>query len=109
MWPVTCQHAIASMEYAIATLDTALIIVLGYDACGAVGATIKPLKHITALLGRLPSLVISIAPAVNAISPIGRSGLTVSSKVHRGLAMYPPLQTALPKHDRTSGPGETGG
>ena len=55
------------MEYAVAMLGTPLIVVLGHDACGAVGATIKSLKDNSTLPGHLPSLVASIAPAVNSV------------------------------------------
>jgi carbonic anhydrase len=49
-------------------LGTPLIMVLGHDACGAVGATIKSLKDNTTLPGHLPSLVTSLTPAVKAVS-----------------------------------------
>src|SRR6202022_1174369 len=51
------SDTIASMEYAVAMLGTPLIMVLGHDACGAVGATIKSLKDNITLPGHLPSLV----------------------------------------------------
>ncbi len=35
------DDTIASMEYAVAMLGTPLIMVLGHDACGAVGATMR--------------------------------------------------------------------
>src|ERR1700681_4393512 len=62
------DDTIASMEYAVAMLGTPLIMVLGHDACGAVGATIKSLKDNVTLPGHLPSLVTSLTPAVNAAS-----------------------------------------
>jgi carbonic anhydrase len=51
------NDTIASMEYAVVMLGPPLIMVLGHDACGAVGATIKSLKDNTTLPGHLPSLV----------------------------------------------------
>jgi carbonic anhydrase len=63
---------IASMEYAVAILGTPLIMVLGHNSCGAVSATIKSLKDNTTLPGHLPSLVASLAPAVNAVA--GQAG-----------------------------------
>src|SRR5450631_4248594 len=66
------SDTIASMEYAVAMLDTPLIVVLGHDSCGAVSATIKSLKDNTTLPGHLPSLVTSLTPAVTAAS--GKSG-----------------------------------
>jgi carbonic anhydrase len=58
----------ASLEYAVAVLNTPLILVLGHDACGAVDATIKSLKDDKPLPGHMPSLVEAIAPAVKASS-----------------------------------------
>jgi carbonic anhydrase len=62
------DDTVASMEYAVAMLGTPLIMVLGHDSCGAVSATIKSLKDNVPLPGHLPSLVASIAPAVNTAS-----------------------------------------
>jgi carbonic anhydrase len=62
------DETVASMEYAVAMLDTPLILVLGHDRCGAVDATIKSLKDGTTLPGHLPSLVAALAPAVKAVS-----------------------------------------
>src|SRR5689334_12508129 len=56
----------ASLEYAVAVLNTPLILVLGHDACGAVDATIKSLKDEKPLPGHMPSLVEAIAPSVTA-------------------------------------------
>jgi carbonic anhydrase len=61
-------ESIASLEYAVAILNTPLILVLGHDSCGAVDATIKSLKDGTTLPGHLPSLVAAIEPAVKAVS-----------------------------------------
>ncbi|MFI5014536.1 MAG: carbonic anhydrase [Hyphomicrobiales bacterium] len=60
------SDTIASMEYAVAELGTPLIMVLGHNHCGAVGATIKSLKDDTTLPGHLPSLVASLSGAVKA-------------------------------------------
>jgi carbonic anhydrase len=65
------DETIASMEYAVAVLNTPLILVLGHDSCGAVDATIKSLKDDKPLPGHIPSLVAAIAPAVKAVSPQG--------------------------------------
>jgi carbonic anhydrase len=56
-------ETIASLEYAVAVLNTPLILVLGHDACGAVDATLKALKDNTSPPGHIPSLVDAIAPA----------------------------------------------
>ena len=60
------EEVIASMEYAVAVLNTPLILVLGHDACGAVDATLKAIKDNTSPPGHIPSLVDAIAPAAKA-------------------------------------------
>lgn len=60
------DDTIASLEYAVAILNTPLFLVLGHESCGAVSATIKSLRDNTTLPGHLPSLVSNIAPAVKA-------------------------------------------
>ncbi len=59
-------ETIASMEYAVAVLNTPLILVLGHDACGAVDATLKAIKDDKPPPGHIPSLVDAIAPAAKA-------------------------------------------
>ena len=59
-------ETIASLEYAVAVLNTPMILVLGHDACGAVDATLKALKDNTSPPGHIPSLVDAIAPAAKA-------------------------------------------
>ncbi len=60
------EESVASFEYAVSVLGTPLILVLGHDACGAVGATIKALKDNTTLPGHLPSLVAGLSGSVKA-------------------------------------------
>jgi len=62
------DDVIASFEYAIAVLNTPLLMVLGHKACGAVDASIKSIKDGTTLPGHLPSLVTAIGPAVKAVT-----------------------------------------
>lgn len=59
-------ETIASMEYAVAVLNTPLILVLGHDACGAVDATLKAIKDDKSPPGHIPTLVDAIAPAAKA-------------------------------------------
>ncbi|WP_342723628.1 carbonic anhydrase [Bradyrhizobium sp. B097] len=58
------DDTVASMEYAVAVLNTPLIMVLGHDHCGAIDATIKSLHDDKPPPGRIPSLVAALAPAV---------------------------------------------
>ncbi len=62
------DETVASMEYAVAVLNTPLILVLGHESCGAVEATIKSLKDGKPLPGHIPSLAAAIAPAVKTAS-----------------------------------------
>jgi carbonic anhydrase len=55
---------VASLEYAVAELNTPLIMVLGHSGCGAVAATIKSIEQHVTLPGHLPTLVASLTPAV---------------------------------------------
>jgi len=59
-------ETVASMEYAVAVLNTPLILVLGHDACGAVDATLKAIKDDKPPPGHIPSLVDAIAPSAKA-------------------------------------------
>jgi carbonic anhydrase len=58
------DDVVASIEYAVAILNTPLLMVLGHQACGAVEATIKSIKDGTTLPGHLPSLVAAIGAAI---------------------------------------------
>src|SRR3981189_2380393 len=77
------DDTVSSMEYTVAMLGTPLIMVLGHDSCGAVSATIKSLKENVTLPGHLPSLVTSIAPAVNAAS--GRPGDLLDAAIRQNV------------------------
>lgn len=75
----------ASLEYAVAVLNTPLILVLGHEACGAVDATIKSVKDGTTLPGHLPSLVAAIKPAVDAVQ--GKPGDMLANAIQRNVAL----------------------
>lgn len=59
---------LASIEYAVAVLNTPVVLVLGHDLCGAVGATIESLREGKSLPGHIPSLAAALAAAVKASS-----------------------------------------
>jgi carbonic anhydrase len=77
------NETVASMEYAVAVLDTPLILVVGHDSCGAVSAAIKSLKDDTTLPGHMPSLVAGIAPAVKAVSQ--QAGDTLGNAIRQNV------------------------
>ncbi|MBV8446449.1 MAG: carbonic anhydrase [Hyphomicrobiales bacterium] len=79
------DDVIASLEYAVAVLDTPLIMVLGHEACGAIDATIKSLKDNTTLPGHLPSLVAALAPAVKASE--GESGDPLANAIRQNVIL----------------------
>jgi len=76
-------ESVASLEYAVAELNTPLILVLGHDSCGAVNAAIKSIKDGTTLPGHLPSLVEGVAPAVKAVSQQG--GDTLANAIRQNV------------------------
>ena len=75
----------ASLEYAVAVLNTPLIMVLGHEACGAVDATIKSVKDGTTLPGHLPSLVAALKPAVDAAK--GDSGDMLTNAIRHNVSL----------------------
>jgi carbonic anhydrase len=79
------DDVIASFEYAVAVLNTPLILVLGHDACGAIDATIKSLKDGTTLPGHLPALVSALTPAVQAVKD--QPGDLLDNAIKRNVAM----------------------
>jgi carbonic anhydrase len=95
------EESIASFEYAVANLGTPLIMVLGHDSCGAVEATLKSLKDKTTLPGHLPSLVASLAPAVEASA--GQAGDPLGNAIRQNVvnnvatlkAATPIIETAV--------------
>jgi carbonic anhydrase len=89
------DEMVASLEYAVAVLNTPLIMVLGHDACGAVDATIGSVKDGTTLPGHLPSLVAAIKPAVDAVK--GDHGDMLANAIRRNVALnVEKLKTTAP-------------
>ena len=72
------NETIASMEYAVAVLNTPLILVLGHESCGAVDATLKALKDDKQPPGHIPSLVEELAPAAKAAMQRGGDTLELA-------------------------------
>lgn len=64
---VISDSALASLEYAVAILDTPLIVVLAHDACGAVRAAIDlDAPDAAPLPPQIAGLIAGIRPAVRA-------------------------------------------
>jgi carbonic anhydrase len=62
---VISDSVVGSLEYAVAVLEVPLIVVLGHDACGAVGAAIDSTRHDAPALP--PHIWRQIAPIVPAV------------------------------------------
>ncbi|GAB1539584.1 carbonic anhydrase [Scytonema sp. NUACC21] len=60
---IATPEAIGSIEYAVALLDTPLLLVLGHERCGAVTAAVKNEE----LLGDISTFVKAILPAVKRV------------------------------------------
>jgi carbonic anhydrase len=74
------DDVVASFEYAIAVLNTPLLMVLGHQSCGAVDAAIKSIKDGTTLPGHLPALVTALSPAVKATLNLPGNALDNATK-----------------------------
>jgi carbonic anhydrase len=89
------EDIVASFEYAVASLTVPLIMVLGHNACGAIGATVKSLKDDTTLPGHLPWLVTNLAPAVKASE--GQPGDPVENAMRQNvISSVQKLKSATP-------------
>lgn len=86
---------LASFEFAVAVLNTPLLLVLGHEACGAVRSTISSLQDKTTLPGHLPSLVAALTPAVKAVSGQPGDALENATKENVRLAVEN-LKSATP-------------
>lgn len=78
---VVSDSVVGSLEYAVAVLDVALIVVLGHDACGAVGAAIDSVRpDAPALPAQIWRQVAPIVPAVRRVLRAGAdAGVTVET------------------------------
>lgn len=75
--------SIASIEYAVSQLNTNLIVVVGHESCGAVGAAIANADNTTDMGYNLNSLLAHITPAVAATDkkkPLKKNRLTATVK-----------------------------
>lgn len=64
--------SIASIEYAVTQLNTNLIVVVGHEACGAVGAALANAEDTLDLGHNLNNLLGHITPAVAATKNVGK-------------------------------------
>ena len=74
------DYALGSIEYAVDHLRTRLIVVLGHERCGAVGAAVES----DSAPGHVGNLVHDIRPAVKAVQ--GRPGDTLENAIDENAA-----------------------
>ncbi|RAS59727.1 carbonic anhydrase [Lentzea atacamensis] len=65
-------EVLGSVEYAVGVLDCPLVVVLGHDACGAVGAACAALDEGTVPAGYIRDVVERVTPSVLAARAAGR-------------------------------------
>jgi carbonic anhydrase len=89
------DDVIGSFEYAVSTLRTPLIFVLGHEACGAVDATLRQIKGETAFPGHIPSLTGALTPAVKSAGE--QPGELLTNAIKRNVQLtVQKLQTTRP-------------
>jgi carbonic anhydrase len=72
---VISDSVVGSLEYAVAVLEVPLIVVLGHDACGAVGAAIDSVgPEAPALPPRIWRQIAPIVPAVRRVQKAATGG-----------------------------------
>jgi len=73
---------VATLEYAVAVLNTPLIMVLGHEGCGAVKAALDAVDHHKDFPGHIQLLASAIAPAVRAVNDTSSSRLINVTKMN---------------------------
>ena len=77
------DDAQASIEYAVGVLKTPLVLVMGHESCGAVGAAVKTQTEGTEFPGSIHDLVETIRPSVETAMEAGRRRRTAGSRHRR--------------------------
>ncbi len=61
---IIAEDVLGSLQYAVAHLNTHLIVIMGHEGCGAVAATVEEMLHNTKELKHIESLIESIKPGL---------------------------------------------
>jgi carbonic anhydrase len=61
---VVDDYELASIEYAVAVLESPLLVIMGHESCGAVDAAVKAEKGEASFPGQIHDLIEDIRPAV---------------------------------------------
>ena len=87
---------VASLEYAVAVLETPLVVVMGHSNCGAVEAAIEHQDDVMALPGQLPGLVTELLPAaLNSKGAEDQLARAVELNVEYGVGRIPKDSTVI--------------
>ncbi|KAB1083176.1 carbonic anhydrase [Neorhizobium galegae] len=70
--------ALGSIEYAVEHLHCPLIVVMGHERCGAVGAAVSVVNDKAELPGFIKPMIDAIVPAVEAVKPQGGDTLNLA-------------------------------
>ena len=87
---------LGSLEYGAAVLGTKVIMVLGHNNCGAIGATIGALQKGNTLPGHIASLVTAMKPGIESVVKAGGPDLEQRAVVANVQANVRRLQTEKP-------------
>lgn len=87
---------LGSLEYGAAVLGTKVIMVLGHNSCGAIGATIGALQKGNTLPGHIASLVTAMKPGVEPVVKAGGPDMEQRAVVANVQANVRRLQTEKP-------------
>ncbi|MFT0534105.1 carbonic anhydrase [Castellaniella hirudinis] len=84
---VVNDDMLGSLEYAVAVLRVPVILVLGHDRCGAVGAAVKAVREHTVFPGHIQTLANALAPAVRQLGPQHQNVLdaAIAENVRQGV------------------------
>lgn len=86
------DDGLGSIEYSVAVLKSKLILVLGHESCGAVGAAVGYVKDGAAQPGHIQNLVTAIEPAAKATK--GMPGDWIANAVAENVKMNVAAMTA---------------
>lgn len=87
---------LGSLEYGVAVLGVKVIMVLGHNSCGAIGATIGALQKGNTLPGHIASLVTAMKPAIESVVKIPGPDMEQRAVVANVQANVLRLQTEKP-------------
>jgi carbonic anhydrase len=76
------EEVLASIEYAVAVLDTPLVVILGHDNCGAVGTAVAVHEGASTPPGHLRTIVERLTPEILAARSRGPVDREEVAKAH---------------------------